>query len=283
MQFLVDYRSISSFTSLNLPKDIIVFQIFSECSMTELAMFSLVSKDWNRFVKEIFRSKRVEIMKSGMMICPDVWNVIFKKNERGLKCVSRREAKLARRSIPPNLFEMKCPLQKGKSLLETHRVIWIPKKIYTNEMTLNNFEELCLKQKSQENNRFKGVLYIDPKVRETFGSEVSKKGHWVAITKEDLKDCRGKKYAFQREFLRSFDENQKKVYKGISIIRLVASMSILFFNEDKIPCENLFVRCRESLDRYHVVVNLSKRGFFIDNFFDNMEDIVVLGFKKLSS
>ena len=96
-----------------------------------------------------------------------------------------------------------CPFNPGKSVEETHILVYIPTKVNGVPLTFNNLEklspnpDLCTKDRSPK------YSYVNPDVRKLIG-EVDLEGPcWILITKKPMPGSLGKSFEEQQELIPS--------------------------------------------------------------------------------
>ena len=214
-----------------------IFDIFRQCNLLELEKCSQVSAKWNHLANDSYLKK--EAIFKGLANNPCYLNEYF-----GQGTISPDEIKKAFDLLPNNIDEilkMPCLIFPGKSIRQTHNLLWIPESINGKELNVNNFGEL-LKQLWPNNPT--GYQYIDPEIATSLGDSKICSG-WMFMTRDVLPNSRSKSYTEHEKMISDLYKVNQPLYEipstGEAIFGILHSKEIIFGNDPQ-----TFTRTKDS-------------------------------------
>jgi hypothetical protein len=235
--------------------------ILSNLSLKDLDSLSKVSK---RAYTNVAKSEALRIARlKAYAVGPEKWQ------KWGFQGITLQEINKAYQSLPKDILKIltsDCPIFKGKKVMETHMLVWVP-----GNLTLNELEKLP------------GVKY--DYCNRSVSDELEKTQEdscWVLMTKDVIPDSRDKTYQQQQELVEKLDKGNYEFPKA----RKAAVCIIGHFLETN---EYLFgrkpwtyTRSEEKVDGYPVVVGgFSADGLNVSNLTDSVNvPLGVAAFRK---
>lgn len=246
---------------LNIPHEIWK-EIFLNTGIEGLCQSFTVSKDWNRFIKNSISFK--EFVYHLFAFSPLHWNKFF-----GEGTVTDEEIKLAYKLLPEtigNILKSPCIAFPGKTLMETHMLVWIPEFICGKKLTINSFDKL-LKQTIEFSKNQKGCRVIRHEIVELEGDKPFESG-FVLLSKDVLPNSQNKTYVDQQVLVESLNKDGIEGYRipmlGEAIICTIAE----YLKSGKyLLRENpwVYTRCQESDENGQAIVGgFGSLGLVVD-------------------
>lgn len=114
-------------------------------------------------------------------------------------------------------LEKPCPFIRGKKVKETHIACWIPTHVNGSPLTLNRLGEIAKKPLKGPKS---GFLAIEDKILSKHGEKPNKKGRWILLTLNIIKESGGKEYTEQKQLVES--------YEGYGVPDVLSAATALF-------------------------------------------------------
>ena len=145
-----------------------------------------------------------------------------------------------------------------QSLRKNHMLVYIPTKVNGLPLTLTSLGELVKKHFPRSTT---GYDYIAPAVFAELGNQAVEKSCWAFMTNDVLPDSRNKSYAEQQALVVDFSRRAKATYeipKALEAAVCIFSQYVSSKPEARVRLFSdspwTFTRCKESVQRYQVVV-----------------------------
>jgi len=187
---------------------------------------------------------------------------------------------------PPELEELlqsKCPFFEGKTVKESHWLVYIPKTVDDKPLTLNTMEEFAknpksnINHKSQLRQRWEGDI-----VREVHGDS-NESSCWVLITRHVIPNSRYKSYSKQQALIESSARDWQVPSLRDAIVCVFAKYAK---SGERMVSDKpwTFTRCREQArDRQALIGGFDSTGLYVG--LSRYEDFKfgILAVRKISS
>lgn len=251
---------------LNLLDDIwkLIFFQLTEMNFKNLWKCSQVDRKWKDLTNDPMLTKKM--IYEGFCFNPSSWNNYCSlwAKIRGKETVSRDEIEKAYELLPNNIdkiLKSNCPAFEDKRIIDTHMLVWIPKKIKGQPVTINNFEKLL--EERLEFSKY-GIRCFRDEIIHQEGDKIIKSG-WALMTTYVIPDSRNKSYIEQKNRVEGFTVDGKKDFHVPKIGEAIVCICAEYFRTKKRLFEfGTYTRCEETTESINKVWQ-SIVGFFDDN------------------
>ena len=122
-------------------------------------------------------------------------------------------------SVTPALLNQRCPITNdGKTIKETHHLVFVPTKLDGKDFTVNSLREMASK-KGEALGRSTVFYSQDWYNDEPFAKQPLAAGEWILMPNRDLPETRSKNYSQQDEELKKYPD-----YKTPKAIEMLAGL-----------------------------------------------------------
>jgi len=186
------------------------------------------------------------------------------------------------------IWDGPCPFYPEKTLSQTHLLVYIPKTVNDNPLTLKHFLTLTQFSFLKQTNHFIPLpgYRIKDTLIPTLGDKPIKRSHWVLITKDILRNSKDRSIATHRLMVTKegqLDYQMPSLLKAVicSQTHLLACSRPLFSVNDSLP---IYTRCQESTEEEMVLVGNDESSLLIIYQIDEttLSDVGVAAMKTLS-
>jgi len=241
-----------------------ILEIFNKLNIRDLGICRQVSKQWNKLASDPSLLKNV--IYRDFAFNPMDWNRYFAS---GL--INKFDAQKAFESLPLNIYailESSSPLHQAKKIMDTHMLIWIPKTISGQVVSINNFAEL-LKQMEEFSDNELGYNYIWDTVAKKQGGSVAEHG-WVLMTKDVLPNSRDFDFGAQQILVGNLNKNENQNWKVPKMAEAAICIYANNLKSGKFSFSNkpfTYTRCQENVKGGQVFIGAyDLKGIDIHNF-----------------
>lgn len=251
------------FPESKLPTDS-VGEIFQRLDMRDLGQCSKVNMAWNKLATNPILTKNA--IYQSVAINPKFWNEIFGKDT-----ISEDEAERAYYLLPLNIAEILKTFSiafPDKRIINSHLLVWIPKKTKGKLLTINNFGAL-LKEKEEFSENVDGYHYIWKSIRKDEGEKIVDYG-WILMAKDLLPGSRNLFYVDQKKLAEALNKDIHTAWRVPKLAEAIICSYAEYFKSgnflfNKNPLS--YTRCIENVREGQTFVGgFEEEGLDIHNF-----------------
>lgn len=209
--------------------------------------FAFNSGDWKKFCK-----KDVDMEKERSSLPRDIWSKLNSPCPVFFEPVST--------SIWGGFSSCRVASNQ-KRIGQTHMLVWIPKKVGGETLTLNSFGKV-LREYFPDNNLHNGYKYLASFVEGRHGEVGIAKSGWVLMTKDVVPGSKNTSYVYQKQLLRNVKEISS--YEVPKTIEAIVCISTKYFKSKQrlfVDKPLAYTRCQGlEEDRFPVYVGKFSEG-----------------------
>jgi F-box-like len=249
-----------------IPLDELISKIFSYLDIFHLERASQVSKKWKRLVT--IQSKEAIYIYRKKAFSSEKWAKYCGKDI--LKGEDNKEELSSLPEDIAEIFKSPCPAFRGKKVMDTHMLVWIPKTINGQPLTLNNLGELVKRYFPYDMRGYSSG--IRSCIVYELGDKPIDKSRWVLMTKNILEESINKNYASQKAIVDDLAKRTLLPYEVPGALEAaVCILAQCFSSETRLLSDDsrkqTYITCQDNVQGSQVVVgSLAPTGhFFVFN------------------
>jgi hypothetical protein len=234
--------------------------------------------------------RRKEYIRCNVAFSCDNWTKYF--GENGKNAISAEDQRIEKETLPDNICEIlnsECPAFPGKKVSETHMLVFIPKSINGEPLTLKSLGKLAKQHSFQD-----GYRFFWPDVAEAIGNKKIDKSGWRLMTTDVLEGSRNKRFdnptndpgvQTQQQCVAELAEKARCDYVVPSALDAAACILAQYFKDSHTRLFSTdpwtYTRCQENVTGYQVVVGgFAPSGLSVNRFNSDDDNIGVAALRK---
>jgi|GEM_PF-6501979 len=246
----------------NILSSEIISYIFSWLNLNDSITVSLVNKKWRKSAISPQKLAAIKKVYLEQAFGSDKWMSYFNFNVQGQEeqIIKNLDTKGEFSSFPLNVIEMlqsPCPAYPGMEVGKTHLLVWIPKTINNEPLTVTSFGKLV--NKFYLTNRPRASSPYETRwfsMAETFDKPLER-SYWGLVTRDTLENSHGKAYPIQKSLVK----NLKGASTDYEVPQVMEAIVALFadylkcdgYKEDQYLCAHT-TRCEGRMGENQVIL-----------------------------